>query len=52
MVEKIIVHKIPVALIVLVRETKVFIHVECYYIGKRYLARLVHSYEFLVNTNR
>ena len=51
-VEEIIMHEIPVTLVMLMRKTEIFIHVECNDILERELAGLVLCYKVLIYTDR
>ena len=52
MIEEIIVHEIPVALVMLARETYIFVHVECDDICKTHFAGLIHADKLLINADR
>ena len=52
MIEEIVVHKVPVALVMLVRQTDILVHVECNDILEGDLAGLVLTDQFSIHTQR
>ena len=52
MVEEVVVHKIPVALVMLSGKTYIFVHIKCYNILKGDVARLIHFNKSFVYAKR
>ena len=52
MIEEVVMHEVPVALVVLMRKSEVLVHVECNDVGKAELAGLVLGDEFLIYADR
>ena len=48
MIKEFIMHEIPVALIMLVRQPQILIHIKSHDISERELARLVHPSQFFI----
>ena len=51
MIEKIVMHKIPVALVVLAGQSQVLVHIESHDILERELTRLILFHKFVVYTD-
>ena len=51
MIKEIVMHEVPVALVMLMWQAKIFIHIKGDNISKAQLPRLVHACQFLIHTN-
>ena len=51
MVEEIVVHEVPVALVMLMGQAHVLVHIEGDDVGKRELPGLIHAHELLVHAD-
>ena len=52
MIEEVVVHEVPVALVVILGKTNVFVHIEGNYVLEGNLTLLIHLDELLVNSER